>query len=242
MTPGPVDDGTQRQRLATRLTVTAVCGIAVISATAIGLATDKERVAQGVMTSVLPLLGSWVATVLAYYFAHENLRATASTVSAMGPPTARGLAAVAVRDKMVPRAQIAALSELLATTADPPLAAVIAFLTDRALRRAPIFDDAGAVTHVVPLSVLDEVVRAEAAGGGKPFAALRWSDVLADPAIAARLTGAFVVVAETASLADARARLAGRAGCEDVFVTAQGGAGERVLGGLTDAAILEACP
>ena len=56
------------------------------------------------------------------------------------------------------------------------------------------------------------------------------------------LEHSFELVAETASLADARTKMLQNALCEDVFITRTGAAGEPILGWITDNALLHAEP
>ena len=60
----------------------SLLSILVISGGAIALADDKAAMSRLVFTSVLPVLGTWVGTVLAFYFARENLEAATSSTLA----------------------------------------------------------------------------------------------------------------------------------------------------------------
>lgn len=65
--PGSVDDGIERQKLANNLTIAGVVGITATGIVMIVLSEKHGEAAERVMTAVLPLFGSWIATVLAYY-------------------------------------------------------------------------------------------------------------------------------------------------------------------------------
>jgi hypothetical protein len=75
----PVD---ARTLLAFGITTAAVLGITILSwvtiATADAAANGR---AQNVLNAVLPLFGTWVGTVLAYYFARENFEAASNSTS-----------------------------------------------------------------------------------------------------------------------------------------------------------------
>lgn len=67
-------------------------GIVAVSLAAILWETDTSRpeMARLVFNSILPLFGTWVGTVLAFYYVRDDLdAATASTERVMGlkPPT-----------------------------------------------------------------------------------------------------------------------------------------------------------
>src|SRR5690349_2815381 len=71
-----------RHILAISIISLSVLGIASFAGIAIYMAPSADRLetSQMVFTSVLPLFGTWVGTVLAFYFARENLQsATEST-------------------------------------------------------------------------------------------------------------------------------------------------------------------
>ena len=235
-----VDDGLERQKLAARLTTVSVIGITLISVAAIYFSETHGPAAEHVMAAVLPLLGSWVATVLAYYFARENLRAATSSISTLrGQTGSDQLASVPVKDKMIERTLIVTLSDRFKPVTDGSLKDISAYLKDRAVRRAPVLNDSGAIIQMVHSSVIDQFVR-EQITNGKSLDQLKFSDLVAVPALKTLLETSFDVVAEAASLADAKAKMDANPSCEDVFVTKTGATGDPVIGWITDNAILEA--
>src|SRR5690349_3631468 len=86
-----------RERLALLVTVFSFVIIGVISGLAIGLADKPADAARSLLTILLPVLGTWVGTVLAFYFARENLEAaaaaTADTLRLTGRQTAQPVTA-----------------------------------------------------------------------------------------------------------------------------------------------------
>lgn len=242
--PDPIDDSAERQKLASRLTVASVAGITLISFAVIYFSPEDHRGEAGryVMTGVLPLLGSWVATVLAYYFARENLRAATNSISTLTSSQKDDdrLGSIPVKDKMIDRTRIVALSDKFKPIADATIKDISSYLKERAVRRAPVFTDTGVVTHMVHTSTIDQYVRDQAAKGGKPFDELTFGGLLAEPALKTLLEKSFELVSETATMADAKAKMSANPSCEDVFVTKTGAAAEAVIGWVTDNAILEA--
>ena len=66
-------DTSTRKWLAVGIVGASIIGIVAISAIAIALAGGaRAETARLVFSSVLPLLGTWVGTVLAFYFALES--------------------------------------------------------------------------------------------------------------------------------------------------------------------------
>ncbi|NJN92251.1 MAG: hypothetical protein HC878_19055 [Leptolyngbyaceae cyanobacterium SL_5_14] len=74
-----------RTALAFAITLFSILGITITSIAYISISEpgdDRSRAAERVFSSVLPLYGTWVGTLLAYYFAKENFdSATKNTVA-----------------------------------------------------------------------------------------------------------------------------------------------------------------
>jgi hypothetical protein len=206
-----------------------VLGILLSGIVALWFATDAQRpeMARLVFSSMLPLLGTWVGTVLAFYFAKENLQAaTDSTVrlaSQFGPTTA-------ISTAMIPRGQIVAYTLQAGTSADTvPLDALTGLMT--AGQRVPIFNANGGVVYVVHKSSIDAFAGTLAEGdttAGKTMADLRLV-----PRLKAAVE-AIATVPPNGVLADARAAMRSVSGCNDVFVTTDGGRDSQVVGWLTN--------
>jgi hypothetical protein len=221
-----------RKWLAIGIVGISIAGIVVISGIAIALSggTNRAETSRLVFSSVLPLLGTWVGTVLAFYFARENLQATATTLAiAAGVDTATPVAKV-----MIPAAQISAYELGAGERAqDIKLADVRARFSSMSppARRLPIFDALGAVLYVVH----DATLTAYAVLAGEPVTALTKTlgDML-DVAEYEALISAIGFVPEKATLAEARSVMASVQNCNDVFVTASGKRDEPVIGWLTN--------
>jgi hypothetical protein len=83
-------ENSYRPRLASLLVGFSVAGLTIMSVTVIALAPSADRydASQLVFGAVLPVLGTWVGTVLAFYFARENFEsATESALRATGWPS-----------------------------------------------------------------------------------------------------------------------------------------------------------
>lgn len=135
--------------------------------------------------------------------------------------------------------RIATLSDKFKPVADATLTDITAYLKDRAVRRSPILNDKGAAVYMVHLSTIDQV-HPRPGGSGRPIDALRFSDLLSVAALKTVLEHSFEIVAETATLADAKAKMLNNSLCEDVFVTKTGSADETIVGWITDNALLQA--
>src|ERR1700730_8315375 len=73
---------TPRFLLALLVTGISILAVTVLAAVIIVRKHDADA-PQNVMNSVLPLLGTWVGTILAYYFSKENFEAATQSVTAL---------------------------------------------------------------------------------------------------------------------------------------------------------------
>ncbi len=110
-------DGT-RQWIALFTVLLSVVGIVVVAIVALVAADSASRpdTARLIFTSMLPLFGTWVGTVLAFYFVRENLEAaTESTLRLSGAFSSSDL----VTKAMIPLAASRPGSSSRATTRTP---------------------------------------------------------------------------------------------------------------------------
>jgi hypothetical protein len=228
---GRSDDAWTRTLIALVVVGAGLVCIVAISAVAIALADDTADTSRLVFTSVLPLLGTWVGTVLAFYFARENLEAaTSSTLALSGRETTTPVTTV-----MIPEADFTAYDIGETETADDvKLADVRAKMrdVDPPSRRLPIRDPSGAVIYVIHDSTLTAFADKHRQTLDE-LEQLAVRDLVADPEYKALLE-ANGFISENATVAEARTVMASIEHCNDVFVTATGKRGERAIGWFTN--------
>jgi hypothetical protein len=230
MTPKPGDAWT-RQLIALVVVGASLLCVAAVSGLAIGFANDKASASRLVFTSVLPVLGTWVGTVLAFYFARENFEAAASSTLAL---TGREQQ-VKVVDVMIHEADFVVYD--LAPGDKPEdvkLSAVRAQMTkiDPPSRRLPIRDPARAVLYVIHDSTLSAFADKQKKTI-EQVADMTIGDLLNDPEYR-EIIEANGYVSRDATVAEARTVMASVAHCNDVFVTPSGKRDERAIGWLTN--------
>jgi len=213
--------------------VVALAGLVLLTLVIVttALSNDPGGDSKDVLNAVLPLIASWVGTVLAYYYSRENLQAAtrSATEIARNLSGVEKLKSLHARETMMPFDRIDAM-----TVADTtPLRDIIAFLKQRGRQRLPIFGEDRVVQYIVHLSTINDCI-GQAALEGKAVHDLSFGDLLADPARRTILADSFATIPETATLADAKAALEQVRGREDVFVTRTGHRSEPVLGWITD--------
>jgi hypothetical protein len=227
-----------RSEMAWLIVSVGVVGITAISVAAIWLAAKSERSAttQMVFTAVLPLLGTWVGAVLAYYFSKDNLQAASQTtlqaVRAVGGGAATEGATV--KDVMIPLNRIRPRVDVADDAAAK--AQVLRHLYDTmvssGMSRVPIFSD-DVVIYVVHQPDIDRYAQSK----GVACTALANTDTLQalmlDPE-GAKDVSRFATVTTAATVAEARAALAKESEAKDLFVTEDGSKSSKVLGWLTN--------
>jgi hypothetical protein len=229
-------DAATRRRLALGIVGISILGIVLLSVFAIALSgSSRADTSRLVFSSVLPLLGTWVGTVLAFYFARENLQAatdsaiqtTENTLRLTGRETSMPVTAV-----MIPVASFVSYDlgagQLLENV---PLREVQQKMQDSGFHRLPIRN----ATDAVLLVIHDSTLTAFAESAGQTIVDLNQTiGGLLGHADLKDLVEAIGFVDEKATVAEARARMASIPKCNDIFVTANGQRDERATGWLTN--------
>jgi hypothetical protein len=225
-------DISTRKWLAVGIVGASISGIVLISAIAIALAgSSRAETSRLVFSSVLPLLGTWVGTVLAFYFARENLQAaTENTLRLTGREPGTPVTTVMIREANMISYDLGDGDRV----EDVPLGAVREKMQSIAppYRRLPIRNSSGAVLQVIHDSTL--TAYAESVGQSTATIDRTIGDMLSVPEFR-ELVEAMGFVAEKATVAEARSVMVSVKNCNDVFVTATGQRNERAIGWLTDA-------
>ena len=226
-------DTVTRIGLAVGIVSLALVGVTVLAGVILVRAPDDQQyqAAQLVLTAVLPLFGTWVGTVLAFYFAKGNLEAaTDSTLRLTGQISRDTPVQQVMIQKSAIIARILAANESEASVTIPSL---YAQMKSNSKKRIPILQN-----DIVKWVVHDSLLMAYAAKKnwaleGPEIQAKTLADILAEPDLKG-LAKALAFVPVTGTIATARERLQGVPGCNDVFVTKNGNDSEPILGWLTN--------
>lgn len=215
-------------------------GIILVLGIALMLKSDAATKAQ-VFHALVPLVASWVGTVIAYYFSKENFDAATSSVTNMARLSmTQKLQSIPVTDKMLERTRIVTYDKHGPALESAKLSELVAFATRRNVKRLPLFTDRGAIQYIVHVSMVHEFISRKVLEQVPQPADLTFGDLLKDPALKALFENSKALVAQSATLADAKDAMDATPNCEDVFVTASGKADEPVRGWLTSDMLMEA--
>lgn len=199
-------------------------------------ACDQDDRVQLVFTTITTLVGTWVGTLLAFYYSRENFESASRTVQTaldrMSPD--ERLHTLSADEAMIPRNKMTTFD--LATDQDlksVPLATLVAkFAEDEGVSRLPILKADGSVVAVIHESLLNKYLQAH-----KDVAEPTIGSIEGDTDLGPKLK-LFGVISKGRTLRDAKMAMGSQPGCKDVFVTANGAAEENVIGWITDSRII----
>jgi hypothetical protein len=240
----PMPHSEVARTLALWVVVGSISFIAVASALGLLLSLWVDSVAvfvanwKELMGMLLPVLGTWVGTVLAFYFSKENFESANQNVRAMVRQiSARDqLRAISAKEVMIPVGSIIGLKlGDSQTDRDIDLVNDVLRLISDKVTRVPIQAANGAIKYVVHESTLHKYLYNAAAGSPPGPAGLTLEDLVNDAL--GKLIKAIAFVPESATLADAQEAMKKVPQCQDVFLTKTGAADEPIIGWITNADI-----
>ena len=224
-----------RDILAFSVLIFSVLGVSTLAGIIVWKKPDDANV---VMTAVLPLLGSWVGTVLAFYFSKDNFAAATRSVSEMAKQitSQEKLQATLAKEKMIPKEKMF----LMRVPVSKTLKEILNDLEkERKGMRIPFLDQQDYPKYVIHRSVIDKFLADQALKEPPPsnLKDLTLKDLLEDSDLKTKVEGSLASVREDATLADAKKAMDKNPDCQDVFVTRGGSKDEPALGWITNVII-----
>lgn len=248
-----------RAKLGIWLITVSAAGLLVLGiATLIGagLATTSaaptlfKDTAQTLLSTLLPLFGTWVGTVLAFYFSKENFEA--ASTNALNVLRATGmekLRSMSVSQGMIPRGRMVVvllpaggtLGALALATVDQAFTQL--GVNGQRISRLVILDSGGAFAAVLHRSIWVEMVnQGQAANPAITVANGTFGQLAGLPLTGIKdmatyndvVTRAVAYAGASQTLADAKVAMEAAPYCQDVMVTQSGAAGTPVIGWITN--------
>jgi hypothetical protein len=232
--------GDPRFLLAVVILAASILGVVILAGVVLGRDSTLNT-AQYVFGAILPLLGTWVGTVLAYYFARENFESASRSVRDMAKQLTpmEKLRATTIREVMLdigktvtftldkPEKDVRLKPDLIDGKLEPPKKA-----------RLPILDTQGRIKYMAHRSLFDKFLVQQAAKG-KKVDDITLQDMLADAEYKDVLTGSFRTLPGTSNLVEAKTLMDKITICSDVFATEDGTPNTAVVGWVTNVIIEE---
>ncbi len=221
--------------------VLVIIAMALIFATA---EAKRAEVADKIFTMVLPMLATWVGTVLAYYFSGDNFDKAHKNASEMVEQMRDGkLRQIAVKDVMISKNMMEVVS--LGANDDPGKVMLLDECINRlgeSITRLPVLAANGSVKFVIHQSLLykfvtQKTIEMKASGKDFDLTGQTLQDFLKHNHMESRVAKSIAFVSIDESLADAKNAMERLVGCQDVFVTADGHPDKPVKGWLTNVEI-----
>ena len=241
--PNPTDVESKFRSVLTFVVVCiSITGIFILSWIVLKAKNDLPT-AQFVFGAVLPLLASWIGTIMAFYFSKDNFQAANQAVTDMTKAmTAMDrLKSIPVAGKMRSLKDIKSAVVKQGDEAKNKL--VDLFKTFDGYERMLILAEDKSVRYLIYRAMADKFLSQRLlnppAGAGAPTD-LTLKDLLDSPVNESKIfENSFVFVAQDATLADAKLKMDALKNCNDVFVTKTGNRTEPLLGWITDNTIAE---
>ncbi len=205
--------------------------------------------AKNLFNALLPVFGTWVGTLLAFYFSKDNFEAATKSISEMATKISGAderLKQIPVRDKMRTLKDITSWPMKKGDEDKSRISDILAKFAR--LDRIPMLDDKGVVVYLVYKNVLyqflselalhPEKMPKKPDQTPKQVADLTFKDILDfDSNLKNSFEKSFDFVREGATLADAKQKMEATSKttpCNDIFVTHTGQPTEPVVGWITD--------
>jgi hypothetical protein len=217
----------------TGIALTAVCTI--VASTTVGDANSIRETSQAVFNALLPLFGTWVGTVLAYYFSKQNFTAASESVQRMAELTSdQKLVSYSVESKMIPANQITTFQIPAGKAPKDVLLGDLRTRYGGKITRLPITDSAGVVMYIVHQSMLFRFIADKVlTKSGADVTKLTLQDLIDDAETKSNVTNIAYGPVKT-TVAFAKAAMDQQRGCQDFIVTQTGQKTEPMLGWLTN--------
>lgn len=215
----------------------SILGALILSAVMIfnaGTPEQKAETAQQVLLSVLPLLGTWVGTVLAFYFSKDTFEsATRSTRELLG--INHKLASIAAEEVMINKAEILSINE-----DDDSKIVIVQCLEQIRLskkgQRLPVFNSNMTARYVVHRSIFNDFLTTQALAGKtkNDLEKLALNDLVASDKGAEKIIKNFGTVKPSDTLDKVKTVMESLDNRQDVFVTSNGKLNGEVIGWITN--------
>ena len=201
---------------------------------------------KDLMGLILPIIGTWMGTILAFYFSKENFesasRSMQQTISKLTPD--EKLKAIKATDVMIAVANIDSPFDAQHTRENTTLNYLINFLNDKKRNRIVVMDENKIVSTVIHRSIIDSFITDQIINQKKDIATLQNYKIedmekYGNEDVKKIISNGAEFIQQNANLYEAQQSIMENKYCQDVFITANGQKEEPVVGWITDVIITE---
>ena len=243
-------DGEVRSHMAIVIVAGSLIGILILVYFTFDFASDqkpedKREMVQYLLTAILPLIGTWMGTVLAFYFSRENFATASASVQNMVNKiltSEEKLKSILSREVMIKREQMEVFTvkdgQLLS---EITIVSLLKLMEERGRSRLPILTAGDKLLFMFHRSTLDNFLVYTVKEKNDPtlFETLTLDDLQKNspPNIQQILSSACGFVLPDSTLRDAKLLIDKVEACQDVMVTDTGDKNGKVLGWITNQTI-----
>jgi len=219
----------------------ASCGIIVLVWTSLATdmkGDDKFEASKGILVIVLPVVSTWIGTILAFYYGRDAFKTAAEQARLnLGEKLSTPALAVAILAGDIKSFEVKDHDEALATTLAKLRTALDGI---KPYFRLPLMTPAGVVIFIIHRQPLDSYLADQVSPmpPATPVANPTFKDLLDSPG-GEQIRNALAFVPRNATLGEAKALMEANKHCQDVFITETGKPDGKVLGWLTNNNIQE---
>ena len=217
-----------RNKIAERILLASACAITILGAIVIFKDTSKS---MDIFNITLPVFSSWVGTVLAFYYGRVNFESANDRVREMIDklsPEERSTTPVGTIMRKLEDTTHITLTEAKGE-AQTKLSEMRALLSGQ-VSRLPVISVTGAPRYIVHGSTINRYL---AEGGSENDSLADLVAKLGDKAAMGARCG-FAIVGPKDSIERAKTRMESSPACQDIFVTADGGEQQPLVGWISN--------
>jgi hypothetical protein len=201
---------------------------------------------KDILSMVLPLIGAWVGTVLAFYFSKENFKAASDSTRDLFSTfksTEEKLKTILVSDAMIKEAVMTKLvldkAEDMFKLQTDIIDGIMEKDKAKTFNRLPVLTNNLHPKYVIHRSLFDKFM-VKMAKAGKKLEDLTLADFTGDQDFINVLAKSFGTIKVSSTLADVKHVIDTVADCQDVFVTETGEPNSKVTGWITNVIVAKA--
>lgn len=229
------------------LAVSVLAILAIIFSAIWGKAEEIFTNVKDILSMVLPLIGAWVGTVLAFYFSKENFKAASDSTRDLFSTfrsTEEKLKTIHVADVMIKAEAMTSLilnkEEGLIKIKTDIIEGIMEKDKNKTYNRLPVLTEKMFPKYIIHRSLFDKFFYKVTVAALKPIAELTLADLSTDPEMGKSLVKSFGTIKVSSNLAEVKNLIDTVPDCQDVFVTESGGADSKVVGWITNVIVAKA--
>jgi len=243
-----------RDLLSSKVTRFVLWGTVLIALVGIGfaiaaLAIDKNvkdafTILQYIFGSLLPLWGTWIGTILAYYYSKENFESANKSVQQLVDKVTseKKLQSVKAKDVMISRSKL--VCQVMSSGEDLSKFKLkedcLDFTTTNKIKRVLILDEHDLALYAIHRDLISFFIASETLAG-HDIAGATLKDMLEKGSDDTKqiMKNSVKFIGQDANLLEAKNLMLQYKTCQDVFITNNGNPSEPVLGWITNVTVSE---